>query len=93
MTKTIYKYSVPIDDDGRVVAMPHLAELLTVQIQVDEPVLWALVNPEYYLEPRRFRWFGTGRPVKGKPGCALRFVGTVQMAGGSLVFHLFEEIG
>jgi len=37
---------------------------------------------------RDFRWYGTGHPVKDNPG---RYIGTVQMLDGKLVFHLFEE--
>lgn len=82
----VYKYSVPIED-GFHVLMPISARPLSVGLQDEQPVLWALVNDEERHEPRRFAWRGTGHAAKGfKAG---QFVGTVQFSNG-LVFHLFD---
>ncbi len=65
------------------------AEFLSVQIQRDEPQMWFLVDPEADSEVRSFTVHGTGHPVVGDDPL---FLGTFQVMGGELVFHLFERI-
>lgn len=67
--------------------MPHGAKILTVQMQHGEPQLWALVDPGAKTYPRTFHTYGTGYTLPDYPG---KYVGTFQMAVGSLVFHVFE---
>lgn len=85
--KAIYKYPVGISDEIQI-SIPQNAEILCVQMQYDTPCIWALVDKTAINGFRYFRWYGTGHPVKDNPG---KYIGTVQMNGGSLVFHLFEE--
>lgn len=85
MTKTIYKYDAP-PSDVVWIAMPKGAEILTVQTQYGNPVIWAIVDPDSPKEVRRFVVRGTGHKL-GKVG---RYIGTVQMMSGRLVFHYFE---
>jgi hypothetical protein len=86
MSKTIYKYQARVDDDLTIV-MPEGAEVLTVQMQHNTPCVWALVDPHVAkMELRRFHWRGTGHNADNLG----RYVGTIQMAGGELAFHLFE---
>lgn len=73
--------------DKQVIEMPAEAEILSVQMQHDRPVIWALVDPKHYTEGRTLFMRGTGHSVGPEVG---RFVGTFQMQGGGLVFHLFE---
>ncbi len=87
--RTIYKYPVEITEKLEV-AMPSDSEILSLQIQHELPCVWALVNPENEISTRRFRWFGTGHPIE--KGEDLIYVGTIQIQGGILVFHLFEVI-
>ena len=49
--------------------------------------MWALVDPVAPLVPRPFRVVGTGNPVPTDCG---RFVGTVPVLDGRLIFHVFE---
>lgn len=83
--KTIYKYTAPIIDE-LTIAMPTDTEVLCVQIQDGLSQIWAKVDPDKGLVERRFYWRGTGHPADGLG----RYVGTVQMHDGALVFHLFE---
>lgn len=53
--------------------------------------LWALVDAGNPTERRSFRLFGTGNTIDPWPEECLEHVGTVQMAGGRLVWHLFES--
>jgi hypothetical protein len=89
---TIYKYPVPVED-APVIRMPRDARILTLQVQHGIPCLWALIpNLDAPTVERRFRLFGTGHEWRGD-GSGLVYVGTYQMHGGALVFHLFEEAG
>lgn len=85
--QTIWKYPVVLDDEFEL-RMPAGARLLTVQVQQGKPVLWALVNPDVPQKTRRFRLYGTGQPLPDAPG---EYVGSFQVHGGALVFHLFAR--
>ena len=86
---TIWKYPVPVQDEFTV-DMPPGAKVLSVQVQRDEPQMWAMVEEESYggKQRRRFRVIGTGHPISRDE--ILSFIGTFQLRGGALVFHLFE---
>jgi hypothetical protein len=90
--KTVWKYPVTIGDEFTL-EMPLAAKVLTVQVQHGAPYLWALVDPANVdaMRTRRFRLAGTGHPIEDTDG--LKYVGTFQMFGGSLVWHVFEENG
>ena len=70
--------------------MPKGAEILSVQVQADVLCLWALVDPDAKLQKRVIEILGTGNPID-VPGVTHKFIGTVQMRGGSLVWHVFEQ--
>lgn len=82
--QTIYKYRLKITDEQDI-AMPFTAEVLSVAMQRGELCVWALVNPGLMLENRRFHIAGTGHPAP-----IGRFIGTVQQAGGDLIWHVFD---
>jgi hypothetical protein len=83
---TIWKFPVEVADRF-VVPMPSGAEVLSVQMQNDVPVMWARVDDTAPVVDREFAVHGTGHPVPSNRG---RFIGSFQMLGGRLVFHLFE---
>ena len=82
--KTIWKYPL---EPGAVVQMPAGAEVLCVQEQGGRACLWALVAPCARVESRTFAIYGTGHPLSDRLG---DYVGTFQLDGGGLVFHVFE---
>lgn len=84
-TRMIWKFPVSIAERFSV-EMPAGAEILTVQMQGDTPCMWAIVDPDAFPEIRNFRMAGTGHEL-GQIG---RHIGTVQMAGGALIWHFFE---
>lgn len=90
MAQTIWKFELPVEDEPSV-RMPLGAEVLTVQTQAGKPCLWALVDPAAPKHDRRFRIVGTGHPFDDAD--AHRYIGTFQMHGGALVFHVFERNG
>ncbi len=85
--KTIWKFPVTVIGDLFGVPMPAGAEVLSMQLQNDVPVMWALVDDQAPTVIRTFAMYGTGHPVHAGHG---RFIGTFQTLGGRLVFHLFE---
>jgi hypothetical protein len=85
ITARVFKYPVSLTDTFTV-SMPELSTMLTIQMQNGKPYMWALVDPESSLVERRFRLAGTGHPINERVG----YVGTFQLGGGSMVFHLFE---
>lgn len=89
MSLVVYKYPVTMEDHFAL-DLPEGSRLLSVQAQHDIPQLWALVDAEQKrLERRFFRVAGTGHPISEPPD-RLRHVGSFQLIGGALVFHLFE---
>ena len=85
--RTIYKYPLSIKDEIKV-RMPHNAQVLTIQVQHDVPCIWAMVDTAAEKVTRKFAVRGTGHDCQDMPANA--FVGTFQMHGGALVFHLFD---
>jgi hypothetical protein len=88
MSDTVWKFLIAMDD--RVdIDMPLGARILCVQMQGDALCLWARVNPKAPPETRHFRIAGTGHPL-GDGMEAASYIGTFQLHGGALVFHVFE---
>lgn len=88
MRLTIHKYPIEVTDYATI-TMPTRSRLLSVQVRNGVPCVWALVDPTAELVERRLRVFGTGHPVDVGGGCP--FVGTFQLHGGALVFHVFDQ--
>jgi hypothetical protein len=88
MDKQVWKYV--LDYGNLILSMPKGAEILTVQTQGDDPVLWALVDPNADKEERYFEAFGTGHNVACGMGIDRKYISTFQIEG--YVFHVFERI-
>jgi len=87
LIKKIYKYPLLVTDK-QTIQMPVGAEILTVQIQNNRPMIWVLF-PDPYLatEKRTFRVIGAGHAIIDQQ---LKYIATFQLLGGELVFHVFE---
>lgn len=85
--KNIFKYPLEVADE-QMIQLPRNARLLTVQAQRDKVCLWALVENEEATDNVRIRCLGTGHPASDIRSTD-QFLGTVQLMGGSLVFHFF----
>jgi hypothetical protein len=70
--------------------MPKGAQLLSVAEQRGDVCLWALVDPSAPKECRILSVVGTGWDYS--PSLNAKFIGTVLLDHGTLVFHVFEEI-
>ncbi len=84
--KTIWKFPLEIIGEQHL-NLPEGAEILTAQMQGGTLCLWALVSPGSPKQQRTIEIFGTGHPMSD---AERRYIGTAQMAGGSLVWHIFE---
>jgi hypothetical protein len=87
MGKTIWKYVLQVTD-YQTVSVPRDRKVLTAQVQNGQVCLWVLVDPREEQTPLKVWIHGTGHPV-GDAATKGRFVASVQLAGGALVFHVF----
>jgi hypothetical protein len=85
--KTIWKFPLEVTD-VQTVRMPRGARILCVQVQSGVPCLWAEVDPKAETELRTLRIYGTGHPMA--EGEQRNYVGTFQLVGMGLVFHVYE---
>lgn len=71
--------------------IPEGAKILTLAVQGDagEPQMWVLVDQHAPTESRTFHCYGTGWDISDE---GIEYVGTFLTEGGSLVFHVFEEM-
>ena len=86
---TVYKYLVPLTADFSL-ELPMGAQILTFQAQRETPCIWALVDPDARDSKRRFLLVETAYPIEQNAG-ALRYVGSAQFRGGSLVGGLVVQ--
>ena len=82
----VYKYPLEVTGEQQVL-MPVGARVLTVQVQYDQPCLWALVETRNPLANCTVTTVGTGHPTDLTTGST--YVGTYQLKGGALVMHVF----
>lgn len=85
---TVHKF--PIPPGVFKLMLPRGARILDAQMQGDQPQMWVLLDPDGPKVERTFYAVGTGHTIEGAGYDNLRYCGTFQMQGGSLVFHLFE---
>lgn len=86
-SRSIYKYPIDITDE-QAVYMPKGSTILHVAEQQGRVCLWAMVDPGAKTATRRILVFGTGHPCDDAIG--MNYVGSVLIAGGQLVFHVFD---
>jgi len=81
----IWKYELPVDGSHKI-KIPEGAKGLSVQWKKDKLCLWCLVDQNNITETREVAIYGTGHDLPEKFG---DYVGTFQMYGGNLIFHVF----
>lgn len=85
----IWKFPLKAQD-VQSIEMPAGATILTVQTQGGQPCLWAKVDAAKPKTKRVFETFGTGHPIPETHERA--YLGTYQLVGGALVFHVYEVL-
>lgn len=82
----IFKYALKNNND-QIIKMPIGATILTVQVQRNIPMLWAVVDEKVEMtEDRKIIVEVTGFPLSNYK----RYIGTYQLENGSFVGHVFE---
>jgi hypothetical protein len=89
MIRTIYKYWLNKGPGTQVLQIPFGAEHLTVQTQDGTPVLWSLIDKSAPIRPVIIDVFETGQTIDNVNRV---YVGTYQLNGGELVYHVFVRI-
>ena len=93
MTHIIYKEILNFTESEYLeLSLPFNSQLLSVQVQREKICLWYRWNLEAKNdepETRALLMVGTGHEVNNKYNLNT-FLGTVQLMGGSFVFHIFE---
>lgn len=82
----IYKYKLRITDEQEVL-MPERFRALSVGMQGNDLIVWALVAEDTHKIPIKFYVVGTGNPAEHVMEDGVLFVGTVQMQ--TFVWHVF----
>jgi hypothetical protein len=89
--RTVWKYPLSLDPVAvqftQVKHIPAGARLVHCAVQDDLPTLWYEVDPDADTVTHRFQIFGTGH---GPIGDHLSHIGTVLLADGQLVLHVYE---
>ncbi len=88
MSQVIWKKALE-STDYQIIEIPEHSEILCVQNQNENPCIWfKCQDDEKETETFAFRVIGTGHKFNDHIG---DYVGTFQMHGGALVFHVFKE--
>jgi len=96
--KTVWKFPCNLDevnDNNQIVFnMPAGAKVISTEVQHGIVVIWAVIDDQVpEVQRRRFEFVGTGAPLLQSETKEYRFVGTVMLISGNLVWHVFEVIG
>ena len=86
MIAVVYKFPIGVTDK-QLISMPKGAKILTVQFQNGILCLWALCDKAAPKAHREIFIHGTGHEVFYYE---LPYIGTVQQAGGALIWHVFD---
>lgn len=84
---SIWKFELAVTDAQDIV-MPRESEILCVQIQFGKPCLWAKVDDTLSTESRQILTYGTGHVMIDK---TVKYIGSYQLDGGMLVYHVFDD--
>lgn len=74
------------------IKMPSEFEFLALQVQNNRPCIWCVVNPSpEEVEDVTFYTLGTGHNISKEVQDNSFYIGTYQLDGGGLVFHVFQK--
>lgn len=85
--RKIYKYTLsPLDS---LLYLPEGSTILKAAAQNEEVCLWVEVTPNNPSKAHQYYIFGTGHPFKIPE--KIKYLDTVLLENGSLVFHVYIE--
>jgi len=90
MNKTIWKYI--LNPEMLTINIPRGATILTAREQKEEICIWVEVDPNNMLETRTFEVYGTGHHISSGIGVERKYIGSVSLHHGDLIFHVYEKI-
>lgn len=79
-----------MDKDSQCIEIPRDAEILSAQNQNENMCIWVKLKPNAEKIPRIIEIYETGQGIKNPTN--LKFIGSVQLDGNSLVLHIFERL-
>ncbi len=85
--RTMYKYPLDAKPLQRL-AVPKGAMLRAVQVQDGVPTIWAEIEPTAETVIKEIRTYATGEPMDDH---WRYYLGTYQLDGGQLVFHVYTN--
>lgn len=88
MNQTIWKFTVGFPVDSEHIEMPRGAKILTTEMQHGHLRIWAMVDPSQDKVPRLIQIAGTGHDLSTR--IMGEYIGSFQLDGGNLVFHVFD---
>ncbi len=86
---TIWKIPIQLQQRQEI-ELPISAKVLTVQTQMNNPVMWVEVSPLAVKEKRMFQLYGTGHEIDDTNKIRRMYIGTFQLWSGQEVYHLYE---
>lgn len=89
--KTIYKYRLEPEDDNdmvlsKAIDMPTILDILRIDKQENSVMVWAMVETDSPVKPKKFAIYGTGREIN--PCLCLKYINT--FFTNNYVWHAFE---
>lgn len=90
MSRRVYKYEVPVDDQWHGFWTSSRGPVLAAACQVSPSVvtIWLEDDDEVEDRQRDFRVYGTGHPIEEADA---GWAASVTEAGGGLVWHVYEK--
>lgn len=86
--RTIWKFGLRLADQVEIHG-PKGAKWLTLQVQLEDPYVWAEVDPDADEVAYIFTTFGTGHAIP--PEFLGTYIGTYQTDGGQFIWHVYWE--
>lgn len=88
--RTVWKYKLQATHIQEL-RLPEKAEILYVREQNEFVCLWAVVETHRELEARVIEVVPTGVEMETDMGVDRKYLGSVHLQNGALVFHVFER--
>jgi hypothetical protein len=89
MTQSVWKWILN-SQESNIIEVPLSTQILSTETQGDDIVVYGLVNVNEEEKAKiDFRVYGTGHEFK--MGSDYKFIGTIKMYSGSLMFHVFYK--